>query len=82
MAANLGQNGKGFHEPRYRNLIERLIAARKRLKLSQRQLANRIGHHQQFVSRYETGERRLDIVEFIDIARSLNLDVHDLLGSI
>lgn len=37
-------------------------------------MARIIGHHQQFVSRYETGERRLDVVEFVDIATSLGLD--------
>lgn len=44
-------------------------------------MAKIIGHHQQFVSRYETGERRLDIVEFVDIAAALGLDPIALLES-
>ena len=64
---------KGFHDDRYRELIGRLVDARKAEGLSQRQLAERIGQHQQFVSRYETGERRLDVVEFVDVAASLGL---------
>lgn len=39
-----------------------------------------MGQHQQFVSRYETGERRLDVVEFADVAKALDLSVTKLLA--
>lgn len=65
---------KGFHDERYRALVGALVEARKAAGLSQGTLADRLDRHQQFVSRYETGERRLDVVEFIDIARALALD--------
>jgi transcriptional regulator with XRE-family HTH domain len=42
--------------------------------MSQTELAQKLGQRQQFVSKYESGERRLDIVEFVDVARALNLD--------
>lgn len=51
-----------------------LVVARKAAGLSQGALADRLYRHQQFVSRYETGERRLDVVEFIDIAHALSID--------
>jgi transcriptional regulator with XRE-family HTH domain len=51
---------------------------RKELGLTQQALANRLGVHKQFVSRYELGERRLDIVEFVDIARALDLQPGEL----
>lgn len=51
-----------------------LVDARKAAGLSQSSLADLLHRHQQFVSRYETGERRLDVVEFIDIARALAID--------
>ena len=44
--------------------------------------ACRLGRHQQFVSRYEIGERRLDVIEFTDVARSLGLDAAHLVSSI
>ena len=72
---------KGFHDERYRMLIGELIAARKASCLSQRELAERLGRHQQFVSRYETGERRLDVIEYADIAISLDIDPAQLLAS-
>lgn len=65
---------KGIHDHRYRTLIERLIAARKSAQLSQAALAQKLGKPQQFVSRYELGERRLDIVEYIDVARLVGID--------
>ena len=51
-----------------------LIDARKASGLSQTELAERLGRVQTFVSKYERGERRLDIIEFIDVATALNLD--------
>lgn len=77
MEARQTAKGSKAHDPRYRHLIDRLVAARKEQALSQEAFARMLGRHQQFVSRYETGERRLDVVEFVDIARQLgvNLDV-------
>ena len=74
--------GKGFGDDRYRALIARLVQARKEAGLSQEGIAKRMGKHQQFVSRYETGERRLDVVEFCDIARLLGLDPAALIASV
>lgn len=51
-----------------------LIAARTEAGLTQRQLADRLGRPQSFVSKYERGERRLDIVELIEIAKALGID--------
>ena len=73
---------KGIHEPRYRALIDRLVAERKRLGISQQTLAAMIGMPQQIVSRVETGDRRLDIVEFADVASALNLDAPSLLREV
>lgn len=72
----------GFRDPRYRALIERLVAERRRLGITQAELAKRLGLHKQFVSRVELGERRLDIVEFVDFVRALELDPSELLRSL
>jgi transcriptional regulator with XRE-family HTH domain len=65
---------RGIHDSRYRWVIERLVEARKRLGLPQEAVAQRLGKPQQYVSRYETGERRLDIFEYLDAARVLSVD--------
>lgn len=65
---------RGIHDSRYRWMIARLIQARKEQGLSQEDVASRLGKPQQYVSRYEVGERRLDIVEFLDVASALGVD--------
>jgi transcriptional regulator with XRE-family HTH domain len=62
------------NDDRYLFLVEELKAARLRLGLSQTALAARLGRRQQYVSKYEQCERRLDVVEFVDAARALQLD--------
>lgn len=64
----------GIHGSRYRWVVGRLVQARKRKGLSQAAVAELLGKPQQYVSRYETGERRLDIFEFVDAAVALDAD--------
>jgi transcriptional regulator with XRE-family HTH domain len=82
MTANRAAKAKGWREGRYRLLIERLVAERKRQGLSQEQLAGRLDRQQHFVSRYETGERRLDVAEFADVASALGLKPSALIAEI
>jgi transcriptional regulator with XRE-family HTH domain len=70
---------RGIHDARYKQLIDALAAIRRREGISQTDLAERLGKRQQFVSKYESGERRLDAIEVIDIGRALGIDVPALL---
>nr|WP_284699576.1 helix-turn-helix transcriptional regulator [Sphingomonas lycopersici] len=56
-----------------------MVEARKQQALTQQAVADKIGKPQQYVSRYETGERRLDIFEFIDVAAALDVDALSLI---
>jgi transcriptional regulator with XRE-family HTH domain len=60
--------------PDYDRFLTSLITARKDAGLTQAQLAGRLGKPQSFVSKYERRERRLDVVEFVAIARALEID--------
>jgi transcriptional regulator with XRE-family HTH domain len=51
-----------------------LAEARRAAGLTQAQLARRLSKPQSFVSKYERGERRLDVSEFIEVAEALGLD--------
>jgi transcriptional regulator with XRE-family HTH domain len=73
---------KGWREDRYRQLIEKLIAERKRLGLAQEELAVRLNRQQHYVSRYETGARRLDVAEFAEAALGLGLDPAALVSEV
>ena len=79
MTANQAARAKGWHDGRYRELVERLLAKRKEMGLTQSDLATRLGRRQHFVSRFETGERRLDVAKFSDIALELGLNPSDLI---
>lgn len=68
---------------RYKNLRALLIDARKARGLTQVNIAERLARPQSFVSKYERGEKRLDVVQFLDVTRAIGLDpkkVIDQLG--
>lgn len=68
-----------IHTREYRALLRALVAARDDLGITQQQLADRLSKQQSFVSKYERGERRLDVVEFLGITRALGVDACELL---
>ncbi len=51
-----------------------MTSARKAAGLTQQQLAMKLGKPQSFVAKYEAGERRIDVVEFIAICREISVD--------
>ncbi len=74
MAHSARRIRKSVHSPEQQLLRELLIAAREKADLTQQKLAKRLGKHQSFVAKYEGGERRLDVIEFITIARVIGAD--------
>ena len=66
----------------HRSLIAVLVAARKQAGMTQRDLAARIKRPRSFVGRMEAGERRIDVVEFIELARALRADPKELFGTL
>ena len=59
-----------------------LIEARGKAGLTQRGLAARMGRPQSFVSKYERGERRLDVVEFLEITLAVGLDPVEVIAKL
>ena len=51
-----------------------LINARKSANLTQTELSKRLNKPQSYVSKYERGERRLDVIEFLEVSDALNID--------
>jgi DNA-binding transcriptional regulator YiaG len=56
-------------------LLDLLREFRKQKGLSQDQMAKAIGTKQAFVSKYETGERRLDFLDLVAICEVLNMSI-------
>lgn len=65
---------KSLRTPEHKRLVALLVAAREKAGLTQQQLAERLNKPQSYIAKYEGGERRIDVVEFISIARALNFD--------
>ncbi|MGX9981781.1 helix-turn-helix domain-containing protein [Methylobacterium fujisawaense] len=59
---------------RHRRLIELLVEARERAGLTQTELGARLGRYQSVIAAIEGGGRRIDLVEFLDIAEALDMD--------
>ncbi len=60
-------------------LRKRLRAMRQRAGLTQAALAARMNRTQQWVYKCETGERRLEVIEFVEIAEAIGFDPCDFL---
>lgn len=58
---------------------EMLKAEREKAKLSQALVADKLGVNQTYVSKYEKGERRLDLIEFLEIAEAVGFDPLDFI---
>jgi transcriptional regulator with XRE-family HTH domain len=65
---------KSTHSAKYKRLIALLRDARRLSKVTQTDLAKRLKRPQSFVAKYEQGERRLDVVEFVAVAEALGTD--------
>lgn len=56
-----------------------MIEARKKAGLTQRDLAEKLLKTQSFVAKYEGGERRIDVIEFLTICQAIGADPRKIL---
>jgi transcriptional regulator with XRE-family HTH domain len=70
---------KAIREQRYAALTSLLRDERKKADLTQAKLAKKLRRPQSYVSKYERGDRRLDVIEFIEVAQVIGFDLHELL---
>ena len=65
---------KPLYSPASVRLRELLTDARLKAGLTQEQVASRLNRPQSFASKYESGERRLDVVEFLEVCAAVGVD--------
>lgn len=70
-----------LHSEEYQRFAQALAEARRRSGLSQYELADRLGADQSYVSKYEHGRRRLDVIEFMRIMAALGGDYREVLSA-
>lgn len=68
------RKGMSLHNAEYKKFIKLLKKQRLEKKISQMELSKRLGKTQQYVSRCEVGERRLDLVELSEWCDALDTD--------
>jgi transcriptional regulator with XRE-family HTH domain len=73
---------KTLRSRQHRALCAALIEARMNAELTQRDLAARLKRAHSYVAKIENGERRLDVIEFIEIARALGMDPNKLFAKV
>ena len=71
--------GRWVSSPSYQAAVRVLVAARQAAGLTQRELAARIGRPYTVVANIERGERQIDVVEFVAIARALGVGELELM---
>lgn len=63
-------------------VVEVVKEARLAAGLRQADLAKRVGHDQSWISLIEGSQRRLDVVEFIELAKALGVEPTELLARV
>lgn len=67
-----------IYEPEYRVFIECLKECRIQSKMTQQELASNLGCSQAYISKYEQGQKRLDIIEVRNICRCLGTSLPEI----
>ncbi|MBK8509696.1 MAG: helix-turn-helix transcriptional regulator [Candidatus Competibacteraceae bacterium] len=70
---------KSLHTPEYEHFRALLVSAREKAGLTQTEVSAKLERPQSFVAKYEGGERRLDLVEFVQVCAALDIDPHAIL---
>lgn len=73
---------KSIYSRQHKALCDALRDARKTAGITQVKMAQALRQPQSFVAKYELGERRLDLIELIEIVDVLNLDLAALVNRV
>lgn len=73
---------KTLRSPRHEALRLLIVQMRKKAGLTQAEVAKKLGRYQSFVAYVESGERRIDVVEFLDFAEAIGFNPRDALKRI
>ena len=74
MVRQLNDNTKFF--------LKLILNARKRKGFTQKKLADILKKNQSYISKYENGDRRLDVIEFLDVAHAMNINPVEIISDL
>lgn len=73
---------KSIHNKRHKQLVELILAERKQAGIRQVQLAKKLKRSQTWIARLESGERRIDVIELIDLADAIGFDAPAIVAAV
>ena len=74
MTRQLNDNNKLF--------LKLILGARKKAGLTQKKLADMLKKNQSYISKYENGDRRLDVIEFMEVVNAIGVRPLEIIGEI
>jgi len=73
---------KSIFDQRYRDFVASIVKQRNNIKMTQRTLAKKLGVEQCYVARVETCERRIDVLESIEMMRAMEMSDEQIIDEI
>lgn len=73
---------KTLYSKENQRLIQLLREARLIAGITQTQLSEKLDKPQSYVSKYENGERKLDVIEFLRVCKEINADPHEVIDAL
>jgi len=73
---------KSVHSPEYQCFLRELRRAREAAGLTQAEVAQRLGEPQSWVSRVESGETRMHLIEFRAYCRAIGINPVDFIANL
>lgn len=73
---------KTLRSARHDALIAVIVERRKRAGLTQADVAKRLKQYQSYVARVESGQRRIDVIEFIDLSEAIGFNPAEVIRRI
>ena len=73
---------KSLNTKNYKIFLELLYQARVGSGLRQSDLAQRLKVHQSFISKIESGERRIDLIELNEICAAIGISLSDFITTL
>ena len=66
-----------LQSPKHEALRAFIVEKRKKAGLTQSEVAAKLGRYQSFIANIESGQRRIDVVELLDLAAAIGFDPRD-----
>ena len=82
MARATAGRTKTIHDPRYAAVLQLLRAQRQAAGRSQADVARELGYSRSVVSKLETGELRMDLIQLSDYCRAIQLPLSTFVGDL